>query len=183
MAFVVAVTICIIAWKPLCYLVFYYFSLCAATGFIIAWLVGQRMRDEGPLDRDDDPPWLSTAALPLLVPGLLILAYTLWVRHRWIMMPDDALIAFPSDFPDGPLMAIHAWLDKRNPAPDGMLKIHGERPIVQLIVEMAAQSIFVILGLLLGVTSYRSGPIGLEAWRRRFIRMHRMVVELYRKTT
>ncbi|MCE9532553.1 MAG: hypothetical protein K8T89_15760 [Planctomycetes bacterium] len=67
----------------------------------------------------------------------LIFLYWLWVRSRWhVVWYFGPKYSFP--YPDEWLIELHNWLDRRDPAPPGVIKLRGEIPKVYILVNYSA---------------------------------------------
>jgi hypothetical protein len=100
--------------------------------------------------------------------GLLVLAAAMlvvWARYRWVMLYFTG--EFP--YPDTLLLQFCNWLDARNPAPPGFLKLHGEYDTVLLILTLATYTLSLVAGLLLGLSIRTNGFFGLAYWKSRVV--------------
>ena len=166
--------ICIFSWRLLLELSFGYFYLFAASLVVAAWWIGQRLRS-GLIDQDSPQTRFSLlrVGLPIVILACL---FSLWLRHRWVVSFHDD--AWPRSFPypDEIMLVFHDWLDSKYPAEPGYIKIHGEFYTVWRYLNLAALSLCVSVGAMLGFVCRKTGPIGITYW-------HDRIVSVFRKAT
>jgi hypothetical protein len=83
-----------------------------------------------------------------------------WAMHRASLpvVVTDPSWPRPWPYPDGWLAGLAAWYDARNPAPDGMIKLHGELP--QVCATMALGLVGCLWWLATGIRIWLSARRG-----------------------
>jgi len=166
---ILVLAVCLVNWQLLLNLsarYFYPFAVSAVVGS--CWFV-QRLR--APIDDTSPRTPFSIGRVGLLLAATVCIV-SLWIRHRWGSFHEDAWPrSFP--YPDEFLLLFHDWLDSQYPVEPGYFKIHGEFQTVSLCLDLAAFSLCVVVGAMIGFVSRPTGPIGITYWRDRIVALCR----------
>jgi len=104
-------------------------------------------------------PGAARGTFAVLVTGLLTTAYVSWAHYRVEYVVLTGLDgSWP--YPDPAIRSLLRWLDARNPAPPGMIKIHCEIPVATAILGALTSALSALSGLLLGALPPRESSAG-----------------------
>jgi hypothetical protein len=123
-------------------------GLCLALAIVVARAVGPAVRARRG----------RVAVSGLLALALTASLYLAWAHHRAMYLYGDGLDQ-GFLYPDRTINALERWFDARRPVPPGMLKLHGEYPLVGFVLGVLALGFSGLTGLLFGVLSNRRGTM------------------------
>ena len=89
-----------------------------------------------------------------------------WARFRW----GNLYFTGKFPYPDTLLLEFCNWLDARNPAPPGTIKIDGEINTVLFILTLAVYTLSLFAGVLLGLSLRPDGVFGLVFWKSHIVK-------------
>jgi hypothetical protein len=115
-------------------------GLCLLSGAVYARLAGGAAKG----------PTVRSLLFASMVWAYLVALYLMWAHYRvkrgsW----SDLVHGFP--YPDLAINALAHWYDVRNPAPPGMLKMHGEYPRVAATIGILIMLFMGLAGVLYGL--------------------------------
>lgn len=158
-------------WRLLVEWSYDYFYPIAALLVVSSWWLAQRLQNR--THYDSQRIRFSMLRVGLLI-AVITCASSLWVRHRWVASFYDDAWPRSWPYPDEIILVFHDWLDSKYPAGPGYLKLHGEFHTVWLYLNLTALALCSLVGALLGFVARPTGPIGIEYWRDRIVKMYRL---------